>query len=1122
MNCGLLLKIILRAIKRSFRGAVIICFLVSSVYATDPNHQIDTDNVKIDDANLTTRLRDDLEKTIYSSIGRAENSKKESTVSASNLAVITGKVIDENGEGLPGAAVVEKGTQNGTITDADGIYKLDVSEGSILVVAFVGYETVEIQVGNQAVIDFQLQPDVELLKDVVVIGYGSSKKSDLTGSVSSIKGESLTQNGFIGLEQSLAGRAAGVVVTQNSGTPGAGAAITIRGISSLSGSQPLYVIDGIPLDNTSVDGLNAEGQSSSNVSPLSLLNPADIRSIEILKDASATAIYGSRGANGVVLITTKTGTGKMSVEINHETIFGALPDIIDVLDANEWTVNRNEAFINNGLDSLRVTLVDSASVGLLPSRNWQEEIFRETVSTNTSLSFSGGDERTSYLLSANVLNAEGIVEDTDFTRVQTRLNLSSRISDKLKVGSTLTYSSAQTSTQSTNTNVNENNGTASIIRRALIFNPSALILEEDTEDGILPVTPLTFIENNDWDTQKDQFIGNLYADLTLAKGLSFKTTVTYQSIITKQRFYQNNLENVGIQITNNRRGWARTRDTESLNYTNTNQLNYTNTFGQHQINVDLGQSLEWRETQSIATSNFGFPNDLLTWYAPQTSEFQDLDLVNFRDSRLASFFGRLRYSYKNKLLFTFTSRYDGSSKFAANNKWAFFPAASMAYKFEQEQFMENISAISQAKVRVSYGIVGNQAIQEYQSLAQLAPDQFTFGEGSGGEGLSPIFFTAQLPNSDLRWETTAQLDIGLDLGLFDQRIIVVADYFKKNTEDLLIANNRIPSQSGFSNYTENFGKMESEGFELGLDFLMVEKGDFSWNLNINASSVKAIITDLSADEVQAGVNFGQVGTGTQRLIIGEEVGTFFGLRRAGIAQFDDFVEFQGLSLEEQIALYNQDRTATYTFIDGYTGGYARNSALNRPGQQLYFDIDGDSVITELDKGVIGQAQPDIMLGISNRFKYKGFDLSIFVDAQLGKDITNVQNWSLLNFTGNQQLATAKEAWTPQNQSTEYPRLDQNNLGASQFVFSDRYVEDGSFVRLQNVTIGYTLPTTITDKLNLSALRLYASGSNLLVFTDYSGYNPDVNLGGNNNLSIGHDNAGYPLARLYTIGATIKF
>ena len=1038
---------------------------------------------------------------------------------------ISGIVIDDEGKPITFATISFRNSAVGTVTDFDGNFTvIPPASAELFMVSFIGFDTRSMKIKDKDSFSVILHSNSETLDEVVVIGYGTVKKSDLTGSVSSVKGEDIAKTGAIALDQALAGRAAGVSVTQNSGQPGAGANITIRGVSSLTGSQPLYVIDGIPMDNESESGLNSEGEASGNLNPLSLINPTDISSIEILKDASATAIYGSRGANGVVLVTTKSGVvGKGAVTVSFETMINTLPDFIDVMDANEFVISRSEASVNGGNNPMRETYLDSARVGSIPSQNWQEVIYRQAISQNFNLGFRGGNKDIRYRISANVLDSEGTVIGTGFSRIQGMINLNANLSEKLSVGTRMNYASIDSNTKSTSTSLFTNNGTNSVIRRSIVTNPTNMYIDplDDLEGAIAQVTPLDFLENNNYNTTMKQFLASLFIKYNFTKDLSIKSTFTHQNRAQNQTFYQNNLALVNVEINNQRGGWARTSNSESLNTTNTNQLTFRKRFGKHNLNIDLGQSLEWRSSESLRTSNSGFVNDYLTYYAPHTARFNDPDQITYKESTLASFFGRVNYSFNKKILATLTGRYDGSSKFSQNNKWAFFPAASIAYKLSEEEFIKDIDAISLAKVRVSYGIVGNQGIREYQTLQILTGSQYVFGTGGDGKATSPIFSTTQLANPDLKWETTAQFDIGLDLSFLKNRITLTTDYYNKETTDLIIQGNPIAAQSGFSGYTQNFGAINSKGFELSISATVISNNKFSWSFTGNVSTNKATVTDLPSDYAQAGITFGQVSSGTQRLIIGEEVGTFWGWKTAGIAQFDDFEEFQNKSNQEQIDLYNQDRRATFTLVDGYKGGYPENKAVHGPGEQLYEDLTGDNEMSESDKQIIGGAQPDVILGITNTFKIGDFDLSFFMDGRFGGEIANITNWSVYNFGSNQQLARVfNQAWRTDNQSLKHPKVTSDR--ANVVAFSNRYVESGSFIRLQNVSVGYNIPSNVSKNLNISGLKIYGTATNVFTINDYSGYNPDVNLGGNNNLTLGHDNAVYPLTRMFIVGVQLKF
>ncbi len=1050
-----------------------------------------------------------------------------SVTAFSQQMTVTGRVKDDKGEALFGATLQIKKKGTGTITDIDGRFSIAASTGDIITVSYLGTETKNIIVEQANVIHITLKSLDQELDEVVVVGYGTVKKSDLTSSVSTIKAEDITKTGTISLDQALAGRAAGVIVTTNSGAPGAGASITIRGMSTITNSEPLYVIDGIPMENNSLDALSADSNGGNNLSPLSLISPEDIESIEILKDASAAAIYGSRGSNGVVLVTTKTGkVGKGVISVSRDYSLGSIPHVSRLLDANEFVILKNELNLNSNSGSVDPQLLADAQAGRLTTTDWLKTVTHPSTTANTNISFSGGTKDLRYLLSTNFLNSEGMIQSTDFSRIQTRLNLDADVSKVVKVGTRITYSYVDSDSQSTNVGQNADGfGVGNIIRRVQEADPSKNIYEvipadpndPDDPDAVdLQINPLDYLNNNKWNTKEYQFLGNIYLTLQFSKGFYFKTSFNYQNRFSKQRFYQNREVRPGVLTAFG--GWAKTGDTQNESISNTNELHFDKKFGKHAFNTVIGQSTEYRSTESVRTDNRGFPNDLLTIYAPNTATTYFADNIIFGENSLLSYFGRINYTLNNKYLFTVTGRYDGSSKFAANNKWAFFPAGAFAYKLSEEKFIKNIREISQAKFRVSYGKTGNQAITDYQSLSVLTPDQYVIGDGVGGEGITTVYYSDQIPNPNLKWESTLQFDAGLDLGFFKNRVTVTTDYYVKNTTDLLFKTNKVASQSGQSNFVRNLGSIKSTGFELALGLDIFRKKNFSWLFNGNFSVGKAVINDLATDIAAGPTLSGVAGTGTQILKNGEKVGTFYGYKRAGIAQFSDFQEFQGLTSQEQIDLYNSNRSGSYTFIPRADGALLYNEANPSPGKQLFYDPNGDGTITDADKQVIGNAQADVMFGIKNDFRIGNVDLSFFFDAQLGQEIANITNVRLMTFTGSRNaLGVVKDSWSPENQNTDFPKL-----GSVVRQFTDLYVENGSFVRLQNVTVGYNFPKQLLGKIGLNSLRLNASLNNIYTFTKYSGFSPDVSTFGKENLSLGHDSSGYPNIRRLIFGVKASF
>lgn len=966
--------------------------------------------------------------------------------------VITGNVSDTSGEDLLSVTVLIKGTGKGTITDLEGNYSIKVKSDDVLLFSFLGFETQEVVVGDRTIVNVSLSSDSEALDELVVVGYGTVKKSDLTGSVASIKGDELTQAGAIGLDQALAGRAAGVTVTQSSGELGSGASVRIRGISSLNGSEPLYIIDGVPIDNVSADGLTDQSTESSSLSPLAMINPSDIKSIEILKDASSTAIYGSRGANGVVLITTNSGNeGKGIITVDYEYGMTEVANYVDVLDANQYTINKLEANRNwNGSEYSEGDLakIDSANAGTIASTNWQDAIFRMGNTSNVNVSFSGGNKDMRYLVSTGFLDSEGIVMDTDYKRASARVNLNANLTKRLKAGVKINYSHVTSNQKAISTGGNSLRGQTSAISRALRASPTTGLDADDEDEGIDLWTPQTALEANNFSNLLTQLVGSMDLQYNISKTLYFKTAFTYQNRNTAQRYYQMDV------LPNNvaEGGRAKTGDKRDTKTSFTNTLNYKKKIKRNSINVVLGQSTESAESEGVYMSNFGFANDLLTYYDPGSAAFYDPDRVTYSDNNLASFFGRVNYTYNKKYLFTLTGRYDGSSKFSVNNKWAFFPAAAFAYKLSEEKFIKRMEDVSEMKFRVSYGSSGNQAISSYQSL-----EQYESGLTAFNETTSTIYYACQLPNENLTWETTKQLDAGIDIGLFENRVNLSFDYYNKLTDDLLFKENRIPVQSGHSTYTENYGSLETNGFEVSAAWRIFDKRNFQWSVNGNFSMGKTTVKNMASDYLFSGWDPGYIPGGTQRLIIGEEIGTFYGYKTAGIAQFDDFVEFQGVSDVDRIAMYNADPTATYTFVDDFKKAVPNVAGQQRPGEQLYEDIDEDGTFSDGDRTIIGQAQPDIVFGLSNTFNIFGVDVSVFVDGQQGKDIAAIQNFKLLSFDGKQNLALATERWTPENPSNLWPRLSRDNNNQ---IFSDRIIEDGSFIRIKNVTVGYNLPKSL--------------------------------------------------------------
>jgi len=1002
---------------------------------------------------------------------------------------ISGVVVDENNEPIIGANVIIKGSNLGTVTDLQGGFTVtNVTNRTILQFTYIGYQLQELPVGNLREVKVKLEPVNVELEDLVVIGYGSVRKSDLTGSVSSIKSDALEKSIGSSFENALAGKMAGVQVVQNSGTPGGGSTITIRGSNSLGSGSPLYVIDGVPYDNTGISGFESAGAS---ISPLSLINPSDIESMEVLKDASGTAIYGSRASNGVVLITTKmgrVGLGRVNFDIDYG--IAEFNNYIKMLDANQYYIIRNESGIN-----VDAATLDLANRGMLPTYDWQDIVFKQGMTFNANLSFSGGTNNVRYLVSLNRFEYEGVLAKTGFKRTSGRVNLDYQLKKNFKMGTRINLSNIQTDGLPASTNVlGGPTGTNSIISRALrmrpYISPEATWIQsyDPTEfNDIEDYSPLMAINSITQQNNSIQAQANIFGEYEIVKGLTFRATGNYSSRNDAARYYQDRNLPYGYS----EGGWARVMNTDVASYSNENTLSYNKQINKKtRINAVLGTSFQISTFESITNSVKGFPNDKLLWNNLSAGINIEPSLNNVNESRLVSWFSRVNYSLLDKYLFTLTGRVDGSSKFSKGNKYGFFPAAALAWRVNQEEWMQGIDAIHNLKLRASYGVTGNQSLQPYQSLIQMASSSMIFGNADGiNTEYVGYTFPGSLPNVNLRWETTEQMNGGIDLGLFKGRVELVADYYVKNTRDLLVSA-QVPKTTGYATSLLNFGKLQNRGFEFSLTGDILKSTKFNWSSTFNISFNKTYVVDLVEDNFDSGYSLPWNGHSTQRLMKGQELGVFWGYMRDGIRQKDE-----------------------------PDPGYTVISKPVEVGDQKYKNFKEDDVINAEDKTIIGSAQPDFTFGFNNTFNAYGFDLSVFVDGSYGGQIFNINAIQGMNFGQQQQFEKVMERWTPENPGNIYPKVKFSN-NESNFMISDRYIEDASFLRIQNVTLGYEMPQKLVSKLKINKLRFFVSVNNLYTLTNYSGYSPDVSVFGSNPRSMGHDNGSYPNPTNYKIGMNI--
>ncbi len=970
--------------------------------------------------------------------------------------VISGQLKDAtDGSPLIGANVIEKGTNNGTVTDVEGKYRLIVSEkATTLVFSYIGYETQEISIGNQSVIDVALLPDLKQLEEIVVVGYGSVKKSDLTGSVASVSSEDLTAYPAIDAAQALQGRAAGVTVTSTNGEPGAPFRIQIRGNTSINASSaPLIVVDGF------VGGV--------------MPPPEDIKSMEILKDASATAIYGSRGANGVIMITTNSGRkGKPQINFSSSWTSQTPTNRLELLNGTQYAEYVNE--VSPGF------YPDPASFG--QGTDWQDEIYRTGGIQNYQLSVGGGSDNVNYYVSGVLFDQKGVVKDSQFKRYSLTSNVNIKASEVFSFGANLfTRRSVQYGTRS------QEGGNASqtgVISGAYKFAPTLGIRDDEgnftVADRGFPIdNPFALATELENETFLDVFQSNLYAEINLFEGLKFRTTMGAN--INSRRsgqYYPRTLERGNAVDGEATLGFAK-----STNFITENYLTYNKTIANvHDISIMGGYSYQSDRRESLNTITSGFISDSFSWWNIGAGVNEPYLSSATVFSEISSFYGRLNYSFNNKYLLTFNARYDGSSNFAANNKWAFFPSAAFAWNISEESFLSSSSLVDVLKLRLSYGQTGNQSIRPFQSLASFTTVLTTV---QGGE--APALRPGSPGNPDLTWETTTQTDIGIDLAIWQSRLAFTADYYDMKTTDLLFAM-PLPLYSGFASQLANIGTVQNKGVEFTVSGEILT-GELKWTTNANISFNRNKILELPENDTEGNdILYGSAplpGGGNVLLLReGQPVGLFWGYRYLGVLQNGDTQLVNGEGV----------------------------------GGESFMDLDANDTLTAEDRTIIGDPNPDFTWGWNNTFSYKGFELNVFIQGSQGGDLFNFTLMELGRLEGDiNTTVDALNRWTPQNTNTDVPMANPSR----QFVASDRWVEDGSYIRVKNISLGYNFPASLLSKINMRSARVYVSGQNLFTITGYRGLDPEVAYRSSSS-TLGLDYGSYPQVRSYTVGLNIGF
>lgn len=992
--------------------------------------------------------------------------------------VINGRVIDEVGQPVPGANVLVKGTTTGTTTDADGRFKLNVPNREIiLVISFIGYVVREISPGSQTEVVVQLDPDIKSLQEVVVIGYGEMKKEDLTGSVAPIEVDDIKKMPLTSLDQSIQGRAAGVLITQNSASPGGTTTIRIRGGNSIQGdNEPLYVIDGIPFKN---DG--ASSGASFNI--LSTLNPSDIESMTILKDASSTAIYGSRGANGVVIITTRRGKAGKST-INFESYYGVqeVRRKYPLLNASEYATMVNDANTNEG----KAPVYTPEQIEAFGSgTDWQDEILRSAPISNYQLTLTGGDDKTQYAIAGGYFKQDGIVVNSNFNRASFRVNLDRKLGDKVKIGNSLSVNTTKTNQSRTDGDLGS---AGQVVMNALQFPP--ILPVRNASGAYLTTDPaLSFTIDNPVALAKDgvnrikasRVLGNVFGEYKIIEGLSLKISLGIDGIFQKTDIYLPKTVISGAS----QGGYASIANNNVVTWLNENIVTYSKTFFDvHKLNAIAGYTLQASRGEGSFAAARNFVNDNLTTNSLGSGSVPLTPSSSVSTWGLESYLSRINYSFLEKYLLTVSFCVDGSSRFGNNKRYGYFPSAALAWRMKEESFLSTLDVLSDLKLRTSYGVTGNQdGIGNYPSYSLLATQNYVFG-GANATGIGP----GQIANPDLSWEMTKQFDVGVDVGFLNDRVTLTADVYKKRTDDLLL-NVTIPGTSGFTSAFQNLGSLENKGVELSLNSTNVQ-GDFRWTTSLNWAMNRSKIISLGgAAQIFAGsvANIGQnLSSGVIR--VGEPLGSFYGYVTDGVYQ----------TQEEITAL--------------------PDASARKPGDRKYKDINQDNKIDDNDRTIIGRAQPKWIGGMTNSFSYRGIELTVFLQGIYGNNILNANRYELEYLSGtNNQSRDMLNRWTPDNTDTDIPRATTTRPANR---ISDRQIEDGSYLRLKNVQLAYDLPHNWFNKKIVQSLRVYATLQNFATWTNYSGYDPEVNRFGQDSRSQGFDYGSYPAARTVLFGLNI--
>ena len=1021
---------------------------------------------------------------------------------------VRGTVKDATGETLLGVNVVEQGTTNGTITNLDGKYEIKVNRNASLVFTYIGYKTKTVPINGKLLLDVLLDADVLGLEEVVVVGYGQMKRTDVTGSVVSVSSDAIQKSVVTSIDQVLQGRAAGVQIQQNSGMPGASSSIRIRGINSLNASnEPIFVIDGVIIDGSTRSG---------SENPLSSINPADIVSMDILKDASATAIYGSRAANGVIMITTRKGQkGEAKITYNGYTGWQEMPEKLALMNLQEYAYHKNartEAAIVMGDDYfVRPDLLGEGT-------DWQAELFSQAPMNSHNLSITGGNDQVNYALGAGYLNQDGIAIGSGFERLNLRSNIDAQLKKWLKAGVNFNFSNSKQIITVAD---------QSLIKTALKQTPNVAVRNaEGTFDG--PDTD-EYVQNNPVGlamikenfNEKSGIRANSYAEATLFKGLTIKTELSFDYGMNNTYRFDPSYK-FGAIVNDN------IESERSKSYSKfwswRNLLNYNETFNDvHTVNLMFGQEMQKSQWEYL----MGYRKGFITNVAHDLNAGDPLSAKNNGSSgasALLSYFGRAFYSFNDRYLLTTTLRRDGSSKFAAGNRWGWFPSAALAWKISNESFLRDNDLINNMKLRLGWGAVGNQNVEDYAYTSTMATVATIWGTG---------LLSGNTANRDLKWETTNSSNLGVDISFLRNRIEFIGDIYYKKTNNLLLQL-PLPAYVGTAGQGSttppwaNIGSLENKGIELTLNTVNIDKKGFTWKSNFvfSLNRNKVLSLDTESSILDRTIQEGSEITIVTRTAVGQPIGQFYGYKVIG--RFEKATDFYYKDEAGNVVPTALPEGMTISQSGAWIGDY------------IFEDRNNDGVINQDDRTYIGNPEPKFTYGIGNTFTYKNFDLTVSLSGSYGNEVVNYQRRWLENPRENTNLLKTASTYAQlslidPNGPNDYrnvkitggdpymPRMAASSAASSSnFRYSDRFVEDGSYLRIQNVSFGYFFPKKWVTKIGISDLKLYANLQNLYTFTKYTGYDPEIGSLNQSALLTGIDNARYPSPRIYTFGLNLTF